>query len=51
MSRTGILKNNNFYDPENLNLVHHINQALKANFLFKKDKDYIVKDDQRSNYR
>ncbi len=47
MSRTtGILKNNNFYDPENLNLVHHINQALKANFLFQKDKDYIVKDDQ-----
>ena len=47
MSRTtGILKNNNFYDPENLNLVHHINQALKANFLFQKDKDYIIKDDQ-----
>ncbi len=45
MSKTsGILKNNNFYDPENLNLVHHINQALKANFLFQKDKDYIVKD-------
>tara|TARA_A100001011_G_scaffold309671_1_gene325904 strand:- start:185 stop:2746 length:2562 start_codon:yes stop_codon:yes gene_type:complete len=45
MSRTsGILKNNNFYDPENLNLVHHINQALKANLLFQKDKDYIVKD-------
>ena len=47
MSRTtGILKNNNFYDPENLNLVHHINQALKANLLFQKDKDYIVKDNQ-----
>tara|TARA_B100000959_G_scaffold80546_1_gene85842 strand:- start:440 stop:3001 length:2562 start_codon:yes stop_codon:yes gene_type:complete len=45
MSKTsGILKNNNFYDPQNLNLVHHINQALKANFLFQKDKDYIVKD-------
>ena len=39
-----ILKNNNFYDPENLDLVHHINQALKANFLFKKDTDYIVRD-------
>ena len=39
-----ILKNNNFYDPENLSLVHHINQALKANLLFKKDTDYIVKD-------
>ncbi len=39
-----ILKNNNFYDPANLNLVHHVNQALKANLLFKKDTDYIVKD-------
>ncbi len=39
-----ILKNNNFYDPENLSLVHHINQALKANLLFKRDTDYIVRD-------
>ena len=31
-----ILKNNNFYDPENLSLVHHVNQALKANLLFKR---------------
>ena len=43
-SETGILKNNNFYDPENINLVHHVNQALKANHLFEKGKDYIVKD-------
>ena len=41
--RDGILKNNNFYDPQNLNLVHHVNQALKANLLFKKDTDYIIK--------
>ena len=27
----GLLKNNNFYDPQNLNLVHHVNQSLKAN--------------------
>ena len=40
----GILKNNNFYDPNNLNLVHHINQALKANLLFKKDTDYILRE-------
>ena len=40
----GILKKNNFYDPQNISLVHHINQALKANLLFAKDKDYIVKD-------
>ena len=39
-----ILKNDNFYDPENLSLVHHINQALKANLIFKNDTDYIVKD-------
>ena len=43
-SRVGILKNNNFYDPENLELVHHVNQALRANHLFEKGKDYIVKD-------
>ena len=42
----GLLKNNNFYDPQNLNLVHHVNQSLKANLLFLKDKDYIVKDDK-----
>ena len=40
----GVLKNNNFYDPQNLNLVHHVNQALKANFLFNKDVDYIVRE-------
>ena len=39
-----ILKNNNFYDPANLDLVHHVNQALKANFLFNKDTDYIIRD-------
>ena len=39
-----LLKNNNFYDPQNLNLVHHVNQSLKANLLFQRDKDYIVKD-------
>ena len=39
-----LLKNNNFYDPQNLNLVHHINQSLRSNFLFQKDKDYIVKE-------
>ena len=42
----GILKNNNFYDPQNINLVHHINQALKANLLFQKDTDYIVRDNK-----
>jgi len=44
LSEAGVLRNNNFYDPENLNLVHHVNQSLKANHLFEKGKDYIVKD-------
>ena len=44
-SNAGILKNNNFYDPENLALVHHVNQSLKANHLFEKGKDYIIQDD------
>ena len=43
-SNAGILKNNNFYDPENLHLVHHVNQALRAIHLFEKGKDYIIKD-------
>ena len=41
---SGLLRNDNFYDPQNLNLVHLVNQALKANLLFIKDKDYIVRD-------
>ena len=31
------------YDPENTDLVHHVNQALIANKLFKKESDYIVR--------
>lgn len=33
------------YDPSNIQLVHHINQALKAHKIFKNESDYIVKDD------
>ena len=43
-SKAGILKNNNFYDPANLTLVHHVNQSLRANHLFEKGKDYIIQD-------
>jgi preprotein translocase subunit SecA len=39
-----LLKNNNFYDPANLDLVHHVNQALKAHLLFKNDIDYIIRE-------
>ena len=42
--KKNILKNNNFYDPANLDLVHHTNQALKANLIFRRDTDYIVRD-------
>ncbi|MBI4040262.1 MAG: preprotein translocase subunit SecA [Deltaproteobacteria bacterium] len=34
----------NLYDPRNIELVHHVNQALKAHVLFKCDVDYVVKD-------
>ena len=43
-SEAGILKNNNFYDPENLSLVHLVNQSLRANYIFSNGKDYILKD-------
>ena len=36
----------NLYDPSNIELVHHVNQALKAHVLFKHDVDYIVKDNE-----
>jgi preprotein translocase subunit SecA len=34
----------NLYDPKNIEMLHHVNQALKAHTLFKRDVDYIVKD-------
>ncbi|MFS8541470.1 MAG: preprotein translocase subunit SecA, partial [Tissierellales bacterium] len=36
----------NLADPENMEIAHHINQALKANYIMKKDIDYVVKDGQ-----
>lgn len=36
----------NLYDPANIELVHHVNQGLKAHALFKSDVDYIVKDNE-----
>jgi preprotein translocase subunit SecA len=36
----------NMYDLENAKLAHHLDQALKANYLFEIDKDYVVKDDE-----
>jgi preprotein translocase subunit SecA len=40
----GLLHGSNLYDFENTLVVHHLNQALKANVMFKRDTDYIVKD-------
>jgi preprotein translocase subunit SecA len=39
-----LLKVKNLYDPSNMDYIHHINQALKAHTLFKRDVDYVVKD-------
>lgn len=42
----GIAKGNSLYDVQNVAVVHHVNAALKAQKLFTKDVDYIVKDGQ-----
>src|SRR3954453_6870494 len=39
----GLLVGSNLYDYENTLVVHHLNQALRANVMFKRDTDYIVK--------
>lgn len=36
----------NLYDPSNIEILHHLNQAIKAHTLFKRDVDYIVKNDE-----
>jgi len=42
----GLLKTGNLYDLQNVSLVHHLNQALRAHKIFARDVDYIVKDDK-----
>ena len=39
-------KDSSIYDMQNVSLVHHVNQALKAHKIFNKDTDYLVKDNQ-----
>lgn len=39
-----LLNKPNLYDPQNIEIIHHVNQALKAHTLFKLDKDYIIKE-------
>ncbi|MCC0021152.1 MAG: preprotein translocase subunit SecA [Nitratireductor sp.] len=42
----GLLKGESLYDIENVAIVHHVNNALKAHKLFLKDRDYIVRNDE-----
>ncbi|MCC6941443.1 MAG: preprotein translocase subunit SecA [Novosphingobium sp.] len=46
LETAGLLEGSNLYDVENTMVVHHLDQALKANVMFKRDIDYIVKDDK-----
>ena len=42
----GLIKHGDLYDSDNITMVHHVNQALKAHKMFHRDKDYIVKNNQ-----
>ncbi|PXA96703.1 preprotein translocase subunit SecA [Nostoc sp. 3335mG] len=44
LEAAGLLIGENLYDFENTQVVHHLNQSLRANVMFKRDIDYIVKD-------
>ncbi len=46
LREAGHLKGVSLYDVENVGIVHHVNNALKAHRLFQKDKDYIVRNDE-----
>jgi len=46
LETAGLLEGSNLYDFENTQVVHHVNQSLRANMMFRRDIDYIVKDDK-----
>lgn len=46
LSEAELLKGDSLYDVENVSIVHHLQQALKAHKLFQRDKDYIVRNDE-----
>jgi len=46
LSEAGILEEGGLYDYQNVSLVHHVNQALRAHKMFTRDKDYMIKDDK-----
>jgi preprotein translocase subunit SecA len=46
LKKSGTLGEGSLFDADNITLIHHVNQALRAHKLFSRDKDYIVKDDK-----
>ncbi len=46
LNRDGLLKSSNLYDPENYSLTRYLESALKAQVVYKRDRDYVVKDGQ-----
>jgi len=46
LTKADLLKGESLYDVENVSVVHHVQQALRAHKLFLKDRDYIVKNDE-----
>jgi len=46
LQEANLLKGESLYDVENVSVVHHVNQALRAHTLFTRDKDYIVRNDE-----
>ncbi len=46
LKAAGMLKGASLYDLENVRIVHHVNQALRAHTLFQRDKDYIVRNNE-----
>ena len=46
LTEKGVLTEGGLYDTENISLVHHVNQSLRAHTLFKRDVEYVVRDDK-----
>ncbi|HKA99910.1 MAG TPA: preprotein translocase subunit SecA, partial [Methyloceanibacter sp.] len=46
LGEAGLLKGDSLYDIDNVTVVHHVQQALRAHTLFQRDRDYIVKNDE-----
>ncbi|HEY7687196.1 MAG TPA: preprotein translocase subunit SecA, partial [Dongiaceae bacterium] len=47
LRRANLLKGNSLYDLQNISLVHHVNQALRAHKMYRRDTDYIVRHDPK----